>query len=137
MRAVAAFFGGGLMDRFPELRYGILESGFGWLPFWSNRMDDQVLYLGTVDEDLQYKMSEYLTDGRFFVSIEQHEGPKMAKMFNDFMGDHLLMLGTDYPHAESRFPESVDRVLEWQTEIGKNATHKLMWDNAVRFFGEP
>jgi hypothetical protein len=69
MRAVAAFFGGGLMDRFPELRYGILESGFGWLPFWSNRMDDQVLYLGTVAEGLQHKMSEYLVDGRFFSAI--------------------------------------------------------------------
>ncbi len=137
MRAVAAFFGGGLMDRFPELRYGVLESGFGWLPFWSNRMDDQVLYLGTVAEDLQSKMSEYLVDGRFFIAIEQHEGPNMAKMFKEFMGDHLLMFGSDYPHAESRFPESADRVLEWESAIGSTAMRKLMWDNATRFFGDP
>ena len=100
-------------------------------------MDDQVLYLGTVAEDLQHKMSDYLTDGRFFVAIEQHEGAKMARMFNEFMGDHLLMLGTDYPHAESRFPESVDRVLQWRSEVGDGAMRKLLWDNAVRFFGEP
>jgi predicted TIM-barrel fold metal-dependent hydrolase len=137
MRAVAAFFGAGLMDRFPKLRYGILESGFGWLPFWSRRMDDQVVYLGYVADDLQKKMSEYLTDGRFFAAIEQHEGADMAKYFNDFMGDHLLMFGSDYPHAESRFPESADRVLAWEQVIGREAMTKLMWDNAVRFFGEP
>jgi predicted TIM-barrel fold metal-dependent hydrolase len=100
-------------------------------------MDDQVVYLGYVADDLQKKMSEYLTDGRFFAAIEQHEGADMAKYFNDFMGDHLLMFGSDYPHAESRFPESADRVLAWEQVIGREAMTKLMWDNAVRFFGEP
>ena len=136
MRAVGAFFGSGLMDRFPELRYGVLESGFGWLPFWSKRMDDQVLYLGYVAET-KYKMSEYMTGGRFFTAIEQHEGPELAKVVNDLMGDHILMFGSDYPHAESRFPESADRVLAWENTIGKNASRKMMWDNAVRLFGEP
>ena len=136
MRAVGAFFGSGLMDRFPELRYGVLESGFGWLPFWAKRMDDQVLYLGYVAET-KYKMSEYMTSGRFFTAIEQHEGPELAKVVNDLMGDHILMFGSDYPHAESRFPESADRVLKWESTVGKNATRKMMWDNAVRLFGEP
>jgi hypothetical protein len=31
MRAVSAFFGAGIMDRYPNIRYCILESGFGWL----------------------------------------------------------------------------------------------------------
>jgi predicted TIM-barrel fold metal-dependent hydrolase len=137
MRAVGAFFGGGLMDRFPEIRYGVLESGFGWLPFWARRMDDQVIYLGYVAEDLKHKMSDYLTGGRFFAAIEQHEGADMAKVVNDMMGDHMLMFGSDYPHAESRFPESADRVLAWENVIGREATRKMMWDNAVRFFGEP
>jgi len=136
MRAIGAFFGSGLMDRFPELRYGVLESGFGWLPFWSKRMDDQVLYLGYVAET-KYKMSEYMTSGRFFTAIEQHEGPELAKVVNDLMGDHILMFGSDYPHAESRFPESADRVLTWESTIGRDATRKMMWDNAVRLFGEP
>lgn len=137
MRAVASFFGGGLMDRYPEIRYGVLESGFGWLPFWTRRMDDQVIYLGYVSDDLKHKMSEYVTGGRFFAAIEQHEGADMAKVCNDFLGDDILMFGSDYPHAESRFPESADRVLAWQNVIGAEAMRKMMWDNPVRFFGEP
>lgn len=137
MRAVCAFFGAGLMDRYPELRYGILESGFGWLPFWARRMDDQAIYVGYVAEGLHQKMSEYLTGGRFFAGIEQHEGADMAKHCNDFLGDHILMFGSDYPHAESRFPESVDRVLAWENVIGPDSMRKMLWDNPVRFFGEP
>ncbi len=136
MRAIASFVGGGLMDRFPEIRYAVLESGFGWLPFWANRMDDQAIYVGYVAE-LKHKMSEYLTGGRFFTSIEQHEGPHLAKNVIDSMGDHILMFGSDYPHAESRFPESVDRTLAWQNVIGGDAMKKMLWDNPVNLFGEP
>lgn len=136
MRAVASFIGGGLMDRFPELRYAVLESGFGWLPFWASRLDDQAIYVGYVAE-LKHKMSDYITGGRFFASIEQHEGPNSAKTVNESLGDHILMFGSDYPHAESRFPESADRVLAWQNVIGPEAMKKMMWDNPVRFFGEP
>ena len=32
---------GGIMDRYPNLRVGTLECGFGWLPFWGRRMDEQ------------------------------------------------------------------------------------------------
>jgi predicted TIM-barrel fold metal-dependent hydrolase len=47
------------------------------------------------------------------------------------------MFGSDYPHAESRFPESAESVLTWQGTIGAEAMKKMMWDNPVRFFGEP
>jgi predicted TIM-barrel fold metal-dependent hydrolase len=138
MRFLAAVTGSGMMDRFPRLNFAILESGFGWLPFWARRLDDQMVYVGYVDEGLKYKPSEYLTSGRFFASIEMHEGPEMATHVTDLLGEDILMLGTDYPHAESRFPESTDLVLDWQNHgVAKPVMRKLIWDNAVRCFGEP
>ncbi len=136
MRAVASFIGGGVMDRYPDLRFGILESGFGWVPFWSRRMEDQMEYVGYTAK-LKKQMSDYFTDGRFFTSIESHEGADMAKIFNQVLGDDVLMFGSDYPHAESRFPESAASVLTWQDTIGGDAMKKMMWDNPVRFFGQP
>jgi predicted TIM-barrel fold metal-dependent hydrolase len=138
MRAIPAFFGSGIMDRYPNIRFAILESGFGWLPFWASRMDDQAVYIGAgaIPENLQHKFSEYMAGGRFFAGIVIHEGEKMAKMVTDFLGDHVLMYASDYPHAESRFPESVDKVLSWNS-LGSTALKKLMWDNAVRLYGAP
>jgi Predicted metal-dependent hydrolase of the TIM-barrel fold len=105
MRAMTAFFGAGIMDRYPNIRYCILESGFGWLPFWGARMDDQSEYISyALPQNLAHKPSEYMTGGRFFASLVIHEGEKMAKMVTDFLGDGLLMYSSDYPHAESRFP---------------------------------
>ncbi|HEX9445486.1 MAG TPA: amidohydrolase family protein [Candidatus Binatia bacterium] len=137
MRAITAFFGAGIMDRHPNLRFCILESGFGWLPFWAARMDDQSVYMSyAVPEHLARKPGEYMTGGRFFASLVIHEGEKMAKMVTDFLGDHVIMYSSDYPHAESRFPESTDKVLTWKS-LGPGVMRKMMWENAVACFGEP
>ncbi|MBV9121682.1 MAG: amidohydrolase [Chloroflexi bacterium] len=134
-RFVAAMFCSGILDRYPNLRVAVLESGFGWLPFWAKRMDDQVHYVGYV-ADLKQTPSEYMTGGRFFASIVLHEGPDMLEMVSRMLGDQVLMFGSDYPHAESRFPNSVDQVLGWEN-VSLEQMRKLMWDNAVRAFGEP
>jgi len=137
MRAIAAFFGAGIMDRYRDIRYCILESGFGWLPFWAARMDDQAEYISyALPKTLACKPSEYMTSGRFFASVVIHEGEKMAKMVTDYLGDGILMYSSDYPHAESRFPESTDKVLAWKS-LGDEIMHKMLWDNATKCFGNP
>jgi predicted TIM-barrel fold metal-dependent hydrolase len=136
MRAMGAFFGAGLLDRYANLRFAVLESGFGWLPFWAVRMEDQAQYMGFVAEGLQHTMLEYTTGGRFFASIVLHEGGRMVRMVSDFLGDHILMFSTDYPHPETRFPGSVDLALNWP-EVNPGLMQKILWDNAVKAFGEP
>ena len=131
---MAAFFGSGIMDRHAELKLAILESGFGWIPFWSRRMEDQVTYMGYVAEGLKQSMWEYTTGGRFFAAVVLHEGEEMVRMVNELCGDHMLMFSSDYPHAESRFPDSVDIVTEWRS-ISPDAKRKLFWENAERCFG--
>jgi len=134
MRAIAAFIGCGAMDRYKQLRFGILESGFGYLPFWMRRLEDQVHYVGST-ADLEHKFSEYLTGGRFFSSIEMSEGQDMVEMVSQFLGPDVLMYASDYPHYECRFPNSTDYFLKWN--LNKDLKRKLLWDNPVRFYGEP
>ena len=136
MRAVAAVCGSGLMERFPSLRFGVLEAGFGWLPFWAKRMDEHKSYIGYVSEAMKGSATDYLTSGRFFAGIVVHEGPEMVRMVNQMMGDQILMFASDYPHSESHFPESVDLVLGWES-LSDADLKKLFWENPVKFYGEP
>lgn len=133
MRMISAFLGAGLLDKFPNLNLAILESGFGWLPFWMRRMEDQVNYMGYVADGLRGTMREYMTGGRFFAAIVLHEGEEITRMVSDLMGDHVLMFGSDYPHAESRFPRSADVALGWES-LGAERMRKLLWENAARCF---
>jgi predicted TIM-barrel fold metal-dependent hydrolase len=132
MRFIAAFIGGGILDRHPQLRVGILECGFGWLPFWARRMDEQASYVGGV-APLKHAPSDYLTSGRFFCSIEMHEGEDMFNAVTSFLGDDILMYASDYPHSECHFPDSIDHVLAWSS-LKPDTQRKLLWENAVRFY---
>jgi predicted TIM-barrel fold metal-dependent hydrolase len=132
MRFMAAFIGAGIMDRYPRLRMGILECGFGWLPFWAKRMDEQAAYVGGVAA-LKHAPSEYLQSGRFFCTIERHEGEDLYNFATSVLGDDVLMYASDYPHSECQFPDSVDNLLRWSS-LKPDTRRKLLWDNAARFY---
>jgi predicted TIM-barrel fold metal-dependent hydrolase len=132
MRFVGSFIGGGLFDRYPKLRMGVLECGFGWLPFWARRMDEQAVYVGGTAR-LKQTPSEYMASGRFFCSIEHHEGEDMFNYVTQFLGDDILMYASDYPHSECQFPESIDNILAWSS-LKEDTKKKLLWENANRFF---
>ena len=132
MRFVAAFIGGGVFDRYPRLRMGVLECGFGWLPFWARRMDEQAEYVGAT-APLKMAPSDYMKSGRFFCSIEHHEGEDMLQDVTRFLGDDVLMYASDYPHSECQFPESVSNILAWPS-LGAERQRKLLSGNADRFF---
>jgi len=135
MRVLAAFWGAGLADRYPHLKLAILESGFGWLPFWSRRMDAQRDYMGYVSANLKMSAHEWMQSGRFFASLVLHEGGEMAKMVSELLGEHILMFSSDYPHPESRFPDSVKQFEAW--EFPESLKRKIIWNNAIQCFGEP
>jgi len=126
----------GLFDRYINLRFAVLESGFGWIPFWAARMQDQAHYMGFVAEGLQYTMLEYTIGGRFVASIVLHKDGQMVKLVSDYLGEHLLMFSSDAPHSESRFPKSVDLKLSGP-EVLPDLMRKVLWDDAVQAFGAP
>ena len=132
MRFLAAFIGAGIMDRYPRLRMGTLECGFGWLPFWAKRMDEQAVYVGGI-APLKHAPSEYLTSGRFFCTIERHEGEGLFNFVTGVLGDDVLMYASDYPHSECQFPRSVDNIVGWSS-LKPDTRRKLLWDNAARFY---
>jgi predicted TIM-barrel fold metal-dependent hydrolase len=132
MRFMAGFLAGGIMDRHPGLRLCVLECGFGWLPFWVRRMDEQVSYVGRTAK-LKHLPSEHFAAGRVFCNIEAHEQEPMFNMVTGALGDGVLMFGSDYPHYESWFPHSIDKILEWGS-LDQAVRQKLFWDNATRCF---
>jgi predicted TIM-barrel fold metal-dependent hydrolase len=125
---------GGMLDRYPNLRVGALESGHGWLPHWLGRLTRQIDYVrGSVSPTLKHTPIEYAQMGRVFCSIDLSEGVAMTKAAIDLIGDHVLMFASDYPHPETIFPDHADAVIAWRKVLGEPAMQKLMWENAARF----
>ena len=77
--------------------------------------------------------SENFAAGRVFCNIEAHEHEPMFQMVTQALGDGVLMYASDYPHYESWFPNSIDKIMDWSS-IGPATRQKLFWDNANRCF---
>jgi predicted TIM-barrel fold metal-dependent hydrolase len=82
---------------------------------------------------IKHLPSEYVKMGRVFCAIEAHEGPKMTKAVIDVLGDGCLMYASDFPHPECDWPNSVDNVIKWKSELGETALRKLLGTNAQSY----
>ena len=133
MRGMAAVIGSGILDRFPELRIGVVETGHGWLPSWSYRLDEIAEMAPYAIAPIKQKPSEYVQGPQYFHSIEMNEGEGVTRSAIELLGPDTLMFATDYPHTECWFPKSVDTVLDWSS-IPEDAKRKLFWDNAVSLY---
>lgn len=132
MRNMASLIGSGVMDRYSDLRIGVLEAGHGWLPHWIQRLDEHARSVADALPALKHLPSEYVTSGRYFQSIEIPEGGALTNAVADLVGNDVLMFATDYPHGESWFPKAVDSTESWDMTGARRS--KLYWDNAVRFY---
>jgi predicted TIM-barrel fold metal-dependent hydrolase len=132
-RNMAAIIGGGVLDRFPQLRLTALECGHGWLPFWAARLDEHAEMCQHAIPALKQKPSDYIRGPQYYQSIQLHEGEQSLRHVIEALGEDTLMFATDYPHSESWFPKSVDAVLKW-TSISERARRKLLWENATKCY---
>jgi len=122
---------GGVMERFPKLRFAFLEAQCGWLPFWLDRMDEHYEWREPYGEmtHLSAKPSEYFRR-QGFCAVECDE--EFVSHVVAAFGDDNLVTTTDYPHGDSKYPGAMDRFLA--LPLSDSSKQKILWDNALRLY---
>jgi hypothetical protein len=132
MLAMAALVCGGILELFPGLRFGFLESGCGWVAYWTWRLDEE--YHGRSPEVplMKDKPSNYLQRGGCFFGCSPDEFliPAVAAV----VGEDTLIFSSDYPHADGLFPDAVKTIRERQ-DLSDQLKRKILGENAARFYG--
>lgn len=133
MTTAVSMCGGGVLERFPKLRVGLLEWNCAWAPWLIYRLDEHYEWTGAQEaRELKMKPSEYFLRN-CFVSIEADETP--AKYYVQEFGDDNIVFSTDYPHGDSKYPESVETFLK--LPISSETKRKILWDNWCKLYGLP
>ena len=134
MAACLAMTSGGVLDRFPNLTVSFLESGAGWLPYWLERLDQQVAN-PMLNEGYggEHKPSEYFRRGQAFVSCEA--GEEALPIIERALGGGVTMWASDYPHRDAMidFPNGLD-ILTSVEGVTPDFMKLLLWDNPSRCF---
>jgi predicted TIM-barrel fold metal-dependent hydrolase len=102
--ALLSMYTSNTFDRYPKLKFGLLEVGASWVGAFLDRMDSvHEVEFGKVGDRpgmlgrLQHKPSEYFRN-QCFISGDPEEFS--ATCMIDYVGNNCFMWATDYPHAD-------------------------------------
>ena len=100
---IEQLFLGGVLDRYPKLRFHFAETGIGWLPYWLEQMDDRFnRHRHWAGVKLARKPSEYVRSHVTFSFQEDHAGVALRHA----IGIDNICWASDFPHSVSDWPYS-------------------------------
>jgi predicted TIM-barrel fold metal-dependent hydrolase len=124
---------GGVLERHPEVKVVLGESGLGWIPYVLERMDHE-----------HRKYRDSITDVRLgMLPSEIFRRQVYATYEEDDLGLELLarigadnvMWASDYPHGDSTWPHSREAIGEsWLSKLDADSRQKIVYDNAARLY---
>ena len=127
--AFTAMLNGGTLERFPNLKVALLESGCGWIAHWLDRMDE-FYERDYWDTPMKLKPSEYFAR-QCSISMEPDEKtiPAMAQI----IGADKIMWASDYPHSEGHV-ETLSLVRERVKPLPTEDQQKILGENALKLY---
>jgi len=127
---------GGMLDRNPDTKIAMIESGASWLVALAERMDEiEVAHANFVRPKLSRRPSEII-DAQVWSSF-QHDRSCILAADARLPGARNAMWGSDYPHAEGTFPISrriVNELFEG-LNVSDETRRNVLGQNAARLFG--
>jgi predicted TIM-barrel fold metal-dependent hydrolase len=123
----------GVLERFPELRVGLLEGNCSWAPWLMHRLDEHQEWVGWYEaRDLTRKPSEYFLR-QCFVSVDADE--ETVKHYVDWFGDSNLVFSTDFPHGDAMYPHAVEAFRK--LPLTEASQQKIVGENWSRLYRIP
>lgn len=120
----------GAFDRFPKLKFVILETGASWILYWLERMEEK---WNTSKSTVKFKLKpdEYF-QRQCWISFEPDE--KLIPHVIGEVGEDKFFWAADFPHADG-FPGIVGRIKKAIEPLSEEAQAKILGKNAVQVYG--
>jgi predicted TIM-barrel fold metal-dependent hydrolase len=122
--------------RFPDLDIAMSEGGIGWVPMLIDRID----YVGSHSAsglqtwtDPDVSPTDALRRNFWFCTIDTES----AFALRHHIGVDHIMLESDYPHADSSWPDTQEQVRAGIGDLPPGEIRKITWENASRLFRHP
>ena len=123
--------------RFPELNVAFSEGGIGWVPMFLDRLDYVMEHsasgMANAWGPADLSPSEAVQRNFWFCSIDD---PTTLRVRDRIGVDHI-MVESDYPHADSSWPDTQALLADRLAGLPDADVAKLTHQNAARLFRHP
>jgi len=122
----------GVFEKFPKLKFILVEGGLAWLPHVLWRLDKNWKALRTMTPWVKKLPSEYVWDHIRLTTqpIEEPEKPEHLEMIFDVIhAEKTLMFSSDYPHWDNDSPH------HGLPRMSEELSHRVYHRNAEELYG--
>lgn len=132
---IANLCASGVAEQFPNLRFGSIEAGIGWVAWALQAMDEAFRkHHMFVRPKLQMLPSEYFKRQGFASFQDDKAGLDLARehgLINNFLW------ANDYPHHEGSWPHSAEAIERTMGELTDAERARILGLNSAEIFGFP
>lgn len=130
-RSLTTLIFGGVLERFPNLLIVSAENDTGWFPHYMYRLDHVAEKFGAMMKDpLPLKPSDYVRRQVWATFQDDPIGPANYKFF----GIEKYMWASDFPHADSTWPNSLKVIERDFADVPSDVTRKIISENAAKLY---
>lgn len=122
--------------RFPAISIALSEGGLGWVPMLLDRLEFAAEHSGRGYSDWAasiFTPAEALQRNFYFCTIDD---PSTIGLY-DRIGIEHIMIESDYPHADSTWPDTQATAARLLANLPEDARRAITYGNAARLFRHP
>jgi aminocarboxymuconate-semialdehyde decarboxylase len=127
--AIAALIFGGVIERFPRLKFGFFEVGVGFIPWLIDRLETAYDARPAARAKISRRPRDCFQNFYFSLGADDSTLPDVVRK----TGSARLMIGSDYPHPDGTFPNTVTMV-ESREGLTERDKENLLGGTAADFF---
>jgi len=141
-RPFVHFVLGGVFERFPRLKFVMTETGCAWVPPLLARLDEMIVRIRDTGATGEIRYSD--ANKRTMTATEcfqqncwmgvSQPGPADAAA-RDVMGADRFMWGSDYPHDEGSYPNTVAAIQKAFHDVDPADARAMLGGNAAALYG--
>jgi predicted TIM-barrel fold metal-dependent hydrolase len=122
----------GALDRHPNLRIVLAESGIGWFPYFVERLDHTAgKFRSHPDFRVKTQPSELFQRHVYITFEEDHR----LALWVELLGDKNLMWASDYPHPDSTYPTSRKAIERDFATLSNESRRNITGANCAELYG--
>lgn len=132
MLAFAAMLEHGVFDRHPTVKFGFVESGCGWAPYWIERLHEHVEHYSWGAANPPKTDPREIFARQCAVGCESDD--PFVSLVQTHYGEESVMWASDFPHTDSTLPGLATEMLE-RTDLTESQRDGAMRRATAAFFG--
>ena len=131
-RSLSGFILGGVLERFPRLKIVSVENDVGWIGHFIQRLDHSYDKFRFTAKDVIPNLPSFYFHRQVYATFQDD---RVGVVTRHFAGVENLMWASDFPHADSTWPNSREVIARDFQDVPAPERQRIIADNAAELYG--